>query len=329
MYGSMTFRVALVGPVPGRADGILEGKVHEEMTFMTVPDPTDEARVREVFARADAVVGDWPPVPVEAEDVRLVQRWGAGMDKYDPDTLPAGAFVCNVYQHGESIAEHSFALLLSLFRRVIVYDRDLRQGHWNRPRAPGGDTRSLKDKTLGSIGFGTIGQSLLRPAKGFGMRFIAIQASNPESPPPDGVAYLGGSADLSHLLEESDAVVVAVPLTDETRGLIGTNELLKLGGEGVLINVSRGPVVDEAALYEALDSGTIAGAGIDTWYNYPATDEDQLPSSYPFHELDNVVMTPHVGGWDERTADSRWTFIAANLDRVARGERPENVVWEL
>lgn len=325
----MTLRVALVGPVPGNAEEILSRKVTEPVTFETVPDPTDEERVRDVMGRVDAVVGEWPDVPVEAPNVELIQRWGAGLDGFDPEELPEGSYVCNVYEHGQSIAEHAFALLLALYKELLTYDRDLREGEWHRPRAPGGDVREVYGKTMGIVGFGHIGRALVGPANGFDMEVIATRGSDHDEEPPEGVSFLGGPDDLDYLLEESDVVVMAVPLNEHTRGLIGADELERLGPDGVIINVARGPVIGEEALYRALESGDIAGAGIDTWYQYPDVDERRSPSQYPFHELDNVVMTPHVAGWSERTADRRWTFVAENVDRAARGERPENVVWEL
>jgi phosphoglycerate dehydrogenase-like enzyme len=325
----MPLRVALVGPVAGHADEILAGLVTEDVTFETVPDPTDAERARDVLGRANAVVGEWPTMQVDAPNVTLVQRWGAGLDAFDPDELPSGSLVCNVFRHGRSIAEHTFTLVLALYKDLLKYDRDLRQGEWNRPRAPGGDVREVGGKTMGALGFGHIGQALVEPANGFGMDFQAVKGSEPDEPAPDGVSFLGGPDDREHLLETSDVVVVAVPLNDETRGMIGAHEFEVMRDDAVLVNVARGPIVDEEALYEALESKTIAGAGIDTWYHYPDVDEHCAPSSYPFDELDNVVMTPHVSGWSEGTARRRWSFVAENLDRVARGERPRNVVWEL
>jgi phosphoglycerate dehydrogenase-like enzyme len=325
----MPFRIALVGPVAGHADEILAAKVTEVVAFETVPDPTDEDRARAVLARADAVVGEWPAMSVEAPNVKLVQRWGAGLDAFDREELPRGALVCNVYRHGQSIAEHTFTLLLALYKDLLKYDSDLRRGEWNRPRAPGGDVREVQGKTMGVLGFGHIGRALVAPAGGFGMEFVAIRGSEPDEKAPEGVDFLGGPDDTDYLYEESDVVVVAVPLNDETRGMVGRAELDAMGDDAVLINVARGPVVDEEALYRALEAGDIGGAGIDTWYDYPDVDERCDPSRFPFGDLDNVVMTPHVSGWSEGTAERRWSFVAENIDRVARGERPENVVWEL
>jgi phosphoglycerate dehydrogenase-like enzyme len=122
-------------------------------------------------------------------------------------------------------------------------------------------------------------------------------------------------------------VLVAVPLVDETRGLIGERELELLGPDGYLLNVARGEVVDERALYEALRDRRIAGAAVDVWYRYPGSrDERTLPSELPFHELENVVMTPHVSGRSEGTRDGRVAFAVEQLVRLAEGRELENVV---
>jgi phosphoglycerate dehydrogenase-like enzyme len=122
-------------------------------------------------------------------------------------------------------------------------------------------------------------------------------------------------------------VVVACPLAAETRGLLDARRLGLMKETGVLINVARGEVVDEDALFAALRDKTIHGATLDVWYNYPTiTAREAAPSRHPFHELPNVYMTPHCSAWTEGLFERRWGFIAANLDRFARGEPLKNVV---
>jgi phosphoglycerate dehydrogenase-like enzyme len=124
-------------------------------------------------------------------------------------------------------------------------------------------------------------------------------------------------------------VVLTVPFTDATDGLIGEREFEKMDDDAVLVNVARGPVVEEQALYDALEGGEIAGAGIDTWYQYPeAGGETVAPSSEPLAELDTVRMTPHVAGWTDGTTSHRWQQIATHVSQLAAGTRPDNVVWE-
>lgn len=323
----MVTNVALSGTFVSETKPILDEAVTEPVQFHELPDDTDEKTVRSVLDRADVLVGDWPDA-AGTHSVRLVQQVGAGVDSYDRETFPPSAYLCNVYGHGRGVAEHVFALLLALRRRLLTLDADLRRGKWPEADVTG-TVRELGGLTMGVVGFGCIGRALVEPASAFGLSVVAMRGSGPTDSAPDGVEYVCGPDDLDRLLDDTDVAVLCLPLTTETEGLIGPAELDRLGSDGYLINVARGPVVDEQVLYDALAENSIAGAGIDTWYRYPEDRAEQCsPSSYPFDELDNVVMTPHVAGWTEETADHRWQFIANNIDRVARDERPENVVWE-
>ena len=151
------------------------------------------------------------------------------------------------------------------------------------------------------------------------MAVLAIAGTpRPLEPAPD---WLGGPGELAHLLEAADFVVIACPLTAATQGLIGRAELARMRKDAVLINVARGPIVDEDALFEALSRRTIGGAVLDTWYRYPGGgDASTRPSRHPFHELDNVVMTPHCSGWTEGLMERRFAVIGDNLERLAAGQ---------
>ncbi|WP_436934717.1 2-hydroxyacid dehydrogenase [Halovenus marina] len=323
----MATTVALNGSFLSEVEPILDEHVTEPVEFVSIPDDASEDTIRSVMETVDVLVGEWPDFEGESS-VRLVQQVGAGVDSYEREVLPASAYLCNVYGHATGVAEHVFTLLLALRRRLIPIDRDLREGQWPEPQITG-TVQELGGLTMGVVGFGRIGRALVDMADAFGMNVVAMRSSEPTGSPPDGVEYVVGPDALDRLLDDADVAVLSLPLTEETEHLIGPSELDALGEDGYLINVARGPVVDEAALYDALSAGTIAGAGIDTWYNYPDDHDERCePASHPFGELDNVVMTPHIAGWTEPTADHRWRFIAGNIDRIARGERPENVVWE-
>jgi phosphoglycerate dehydrogenase-like enzyme len=142
------------------------------------------------------------------------------------------------------------------------------------------------------------------------------------------VSWLGGPERLDEFLGRSDFVVIACSLTAETHGLIDRARLARMKPTAVLINVSRGSIVVEDALYQALRSKVIGGAVIDAWYQYPTRDDLTIrPSRYPFHELDNVYMTPHSSAWTLGMVERRWSTIANNLDRLVRGEPLVNVVY--
>jgi phosphoglycerate dehydrogenase-like enzyme len=132
---------------------------------------------------------------------------------------------------------------------------------------------------------------------------------------------------IDDLLPQCDFVLIACPLTAETRGLIDARRLRLMRPQAVLVNVARAAIVDEEALFQALSSRSIAGAVLDVWYAYPTAEEPQAkPSRFPFESLDNVTMTPHASAWTDELIARRWRFIAANLDRFARGEALQNVV---
>ncbi|KAK3270829.1 hypothetical protein CYMTET_20791 [Cymbomonas tetramitiformis] len=192
--------------------------------------------------------------------------------------------------------------------------------------------QEVRQRTIGILGYGHIGKEIAKRAVAFDMRVIATARST-RSATPEHLAWLGTSDDTMQLLMESDFVVVALPLNDDTEGAIGEKQLEAMKSTAVLINIGRGKVVHEAALYGALKEKRIAGAIIDTWYHYPfmprKADEpvDELkPSRFPFEELENVIMTPHMSCWTDEHLDRRWGCIAANLDRCMAGSTLDNIV---
>jgi phosphoglycerate dehydrogenase-like enzyme len=234
--------------------------------------------------------------------------------------------LCNVRGHEQTIAEWVLMAALAVRRRLVVLDRELRRGVWRRGwHQPLVDTE-LAEQTLGAVGFGAIGVRVVELAQCLGMRTLAVTRS-PSDERAAGVERLGGLDELRWLFREADVVVVCIPLRPETNGLIGRPELDALGPEGVLVNVARGPVVQERALYEALREGRLGGAALDVWYRYPNDRDEQVrPAAQPFWELPNVVMTPHVSGSSATARRRRWEFVAAQLRRLAAGEPLENVV---
>ncbi len=250
-----------------------------------------------------------------ARRLQLVQALSAGADRIDRAAIPPGCVLCNVYEHEVAIGEWVLGAILALAHRLLPFDRDLRRGEWHRNKESGDYVvpELLHGKTLGTIGYGHIGRRVHELATAFEMRTLYVRRST--------------VGDLPTLLEASDFVVVACPGTTETEKLIGPRQLELIGPSGFLVNPSRGQIVDERALYEALRDGVIAGGAIDTWYRYPPTGtETVLPSRYPFQELDNVLMSPHVSGRSERTRRRRWEFVAEQLARLERGEPLENVI---
>jgi len=287
----------------------------------------DAARISEAITDVEVFVGS----QLRAEDARRAERLrlvhvvGAGYDGIPLDALGPGVSVTTTHHHGRSIAEHVLMSVMMLSRDVLGADRALRAGQWRNvavdPELPFGTT--LEGRRVGIIGFGETGTEVARLCQAVGMRVRAVRR-DPSAPVPDDLRtdWIGGNDRLSDLLAESDVVVVTVPLGPATRGLIGPAELAAMGPGTLLVNVARGPVVQEEALYEALDSGVIAGAALDVWWSGPP----QAPSRLPFHRLPNVLMTPHHSGHTTDTFAARATEIADNINRLEQGRPLVNVV---
>jgi len=264
-----------------------------------------------------------------ARRLKLVQVPGAGLDRIDRAALPPGAWLANAYGHEVGIAEYVLGAMLALTRQFGRLDAALRQGVWESQWAvgvaPPPPWPELAGKTLGILGYGRIGQAVARRARVFDMDVCAIRRDVTRSA-DDGLVMLGGPDALDEVLRRADYVVITVSLSDTTRGLIGERELWRMKPSAYLINVARGEIVDEGALYRALAARTIAGAALDVWYRYPTEAGAMPPARHPFHELPNVLMTPHVSGWTEGMLEARAKVIAENVGRAARGEPPVNLI---
>lgn len=223
-------------------------------------------------------------------------------------------------------AEGAITLLLAAAKFIIPLDRAFREHNWELRYQPS-PAVLLAGKTVLLLGYGHIGQHVARVCRALEMKVLAIRR-NPGAPAP-ALADLYPPSALRDLLPQANILVVALPLTPETHGLIGAAELALLRSPAILVNVGRGPIVDEAALYEALRSGRLHAAGLDVWYNYPtdmASRTRTPPSQFPFHELKNVVMTPH-GIASNSEQDRRFVAeLAAMLNTAARGEPLPNRV---
>ncbi|ALA19020.1 MULTISPECIES: 2-hydroxyacid dehydrogenase [unclassified Chelatococcus] len=276
---------------------------------------------RDHFRTADVIVG----IRLDAsmprpERLRLYHAPSAGTDMIDRSLLPAGAALCNCFGHEHAIAEYVMTALLLRHVPIPEADRQLRQGDWSywagRPTAL---RTELGGSTIGLLGFGHIGKAIAERARAFGMRVSVANRSPVAAGPLVDEAYR--LDDLAAFMASADVIVVSLPLLPETAGLVGRAALAAMRPDALIMNVGRGPVIDEAALYEALDSRRIGGAIIDTWYRYPTADEPRpAPGHLAFQELDNVVMTPHMSGWTTGTIRRRMQTIADNIRRLAQGE---------
>jgi len=278
------------------------------------------------FESADVVVGikldAAMPTP---RQLRLYHAPAAGTDAIDLSLLPAASALCNCHGHENAIAEYVMAALLLRHVPLGQADADLRRGQWTywagRPTAL---RTELGQQTIGLLGFGHIAQTVASRAKAFGMRVHVANRSAVQSPQVDKAFRLD---ELAAFMGSVDAVIVSLPLTPQTQGLVDAAALQAMRPNAVLVNVGRGPVVAEQALYDALSQRRIGGAIIDTWYQYPTPDRVECaPSAFDFASLDNVTLTPHMSGWTSGTVARRQQTMADNIARLAAGQPLVNVL---
>jgi D-3-phosphoglycerate dehydrogenase len=254
------------------------------------------------------------PVIAAAPQLKVVSRHGVGLDYVDVEACTRhGVLVTTTGDaNSEAVSEQAFALLFAVARRVTTADAAMRLGEWSsvRPRVVGVE---LHRKVFGIVGLGRIGSRVAKHAHGFDMEVIAC---DPYIDADRAHRFGATLTDLETLLRRSDVVSMHVPLTDETRGMIGRAELEFIKPSAVLINTSRGPVIDEEALIEALTTRRIAGAGLDVYAQEP------LPAEHPLLQLDNVVCSPHIAGQTEEAMVGMSVRAAENILCVLRGQVP-------
>ncbi|UPW00904.1 D-2-hydroxyacid dehydrogenase [Halorussus gelatinilyticus] len=276
------------------------------LSVAATPPETDEQ-----LSRAEVVLtGRFPAEKLDAApELEWVQALSAGVDSFDREALSdAGVALTSASGiHAEPIGEQVLAYLLTFERNVQKGMNQKHRGVWENY---GG--RELRDETVGILGLGAIGGRVAELASAFGTRVVGTKR-NPESA-PDAVDEAYGPDGLYDVLAQSDYVVVAVPLTDETRGLVGEEEIRTMQSSAVLVNVARGEIVDEAALTTALQQGHLRGAALDVF------EEEPLPAESPLWDLSNVVITPHMAGSTPHYYDRCASLFAENYEWFVAGE---------
>ena len=267
-----------------------------------------------------------------ADDLRLLQAPSAGVDGIAFDAVPEGVPVANTFHHEGSMAEQVVASTVVLRRGLVRLDAELRRGRWASSTYDPDQVQpsSLEGARVGFVGFGHIGTATWRLFRAFGASGAAVTGSGSLSgadAAAHGLAWAGTTADdLERLLGESDVVVLSAPLTAATRGMVGSEQLARMRPDAVLVNVGRGPLVDEHALFGALTTRAIGGAVLDVWWRYPRSGAEAEPSSQPFGDLDNVLLTPHSSGVTRQTFLARTGDVAENVRRLGTGEPLVNLV---
>ncbi len=285
-----------------------------EVTFANSYEPAEQYALG---TQGDFILTGWATVPAkmieDAPRLRMIHKWGAGYEKIDlaaarkrgiPVLIAAGA-------NASPVAEHAIALMLAVYRRIPYVDKSLRNGQWVKQ-----DMRSvcrqIKGKTVGLLGLGNIGRQVARKTSGMEVKVIYydVRRADAASEAALGLAYVS----LDALLARADILSIHVPLLDSTRNLVNAAAMAKMKDGAVIINTSRGGVVDEQALYDALVSGKLFGAGLDTH-----TKEPPDPGN-PLFRLDQVVVTPHTGGVVVDNVADVTIHVFENYQRMLRGE---------
>ena len=284
------------GPSPAPRPALLEAARHAEVLVTSYIDRVDE------------------PLLAGLPRLRHLASYGVGVDHLDLEACRRrGLLVTNTPGVvTEATAEHAIALMLAASRRVVEGDRLIRRGGWTAVDPAlllGG---GLDGKLLGLIGFGRIGQAVARRAAGLGLR---LAYTSPREVPFPGARRMP----LEALLAEADLVSLHLPRTPATEGLLSRERLALLKPGAILVNTARGAVVDDAALAEALRSGRLAAAGLDVY-----RDEPNVPPAYL--ELENVVLTPHLGSGTRETRSAMALMVVEEIERVARGEPARHTV---
>ncbi len=285
---------------------------------VTVSVCSDKSKLAEAARDSDVLITSWrlpSGVIKSANSLKWIHSIGAGVDGIlTPEVLESSAIVTSSSGiHREPISEHVFAFMLSFVRGFHIFAHQQARKEWKRP-----ELQELAGKTLGIVGLGEIGSEIAVKAKSFGMKVIAVKRTPSEK--PRAVDELWLQDRLKDLLSQSDFVVLSLPLTHETRSYFGVTEFQNMKKSAYFINISRGKIVQEAKLIQALQEGWIAGAGLDVF------EEEPLPMNSPLWEMPNVIITPHVAGTNPQYMERAMAIFEENLQRFLKGEPLENLV---
>ncbi|MBI2965049.1 MAG: C-terminal binding protein [Chloroflexi bacterium] len=286
---------------------------------LVVAPASDEATLARMAEDVDAILFCFakvtPAVLRSARKCVVASRYGIGVDNIDRATCnELGIVVTNVPDYCmDEVTDHVMAMILAFNRDLNRLDSAVRQGGWGKTPLPA-HSRRLRNTALGIVGMGRIGRALVPKASAFGMSILSHDPYVTQEAAPSGVRM----TTLDDLLKTSDFVTVHSPLTEQTRGLIGRRQLRLMKQTAFLVNAARGPLVDEHALVEALQAGTIGGAGLDVLETEPPR------ARSPLLKLPNVIMTPHTAFYSQESLLELETRTAREVIRVLNGQRPEN-----
>ena len=283
----------------------LSERVHESVQFIQ-PDTFDIDGVIAKIDEADVLFGGMLDVRVleRASHLKLIQIPWTGVDNLDFETLSRFSIpISNSHSNALIVAEHTVAMMLGLARNLAYHDRLMREDRWNRVSKDGNAVSpfsiTLHGKRIAYVGFGAIARQCNRLLSGFDMRVSVVNTTGQVPDGYDGQLNAFKVSDITDAVVDQDVVVVALPLTKTSHSLIDSRVFAGMSESALLVNVSRGAIVDETALFNALSEKTIGGAAIDTWYQGPSAKQLEVPPSakHDFASLDNLLMSPHRAGY--------------------------------
>ena len=256
-------------------------------------------------------------------NLRFIQSILAGANHIPFSQLDRRMIVSsNAGAYSDEVAEYAWALLLSAAKGIVDFHNSVRSGQWNLRRTlDGKEVTILEEKTLGILGYGGIGSRVAKIGKGFGM---SIQAFTRSPIKQNGVKSFQGEKGLFRVLSESDAVMISLPLTNSTNKIVGGQQLASMKKNGILVNIARGELVDEKALYKHLKMNPHFQYVTDVWWYREG--KESLQTSYPFFDLPNFIGTPHVSGPSGLATGKPVRLAVENVIRFLRGLRPRNIV---
>ena len=310
--------VAVSYPVDGELTAVNTDVLGDSATVRFLSGLDQDAQLA-VLGQASALIG-WQlsrELPAgglaRAPGLAFLQLLSAGLDSVDFGAIPASVIVAgNVGAYADPIAEHVLAMTLSLAKHLPAEHAALARGQFDRPA----HSRTLHGAVCGILGFGGIGQATARLMRAFGARVHAVNSSGRTTGPAD---WVGTLADLDQVLAAADVLVISLPLTSGTRGLIGARELALMKPDAILVNVARGAIVSEQALYKHLAANPRFSAGLDAWWDEPRGG-GRFHTNYPFFELPNVLGSPHNSGDVPGIEELAARRAAENVRRFLRGE---------
>ena len=288
---------------------------------LVLSEATAAADVAKAVADADAILNRTVDITADTIDAmtrcKVISRYGIGVDNIDiAAATKKGIIIANVPDYcWEEVSDQALALLMSCARKTVSHDKLTRKGGWDLGASD--PMYRIAGKTLGLLGLGNIARRLATKVAGFGLRIIAF---DPYIKPELAKQVNAELVDLDTLFRESDYVSVHCPVTPETRNIVNEENLRKMKKTAILVNTSRGALVDEAALYRAVKEGWINGAGVDVFVQEPP------PADHPFFELDNMVVSDHAAWYSEESQVELQTKACAEVVRVLKGGLPKSLV---